>query len=131
MIVFQYQNWGWACIWIKDKTKTSFIIVVISPMTECGCMVAMQMSTLTYPSLKPGGYSFMHSMSWACRPGGAHPSLGQTTVDVLKFEGSLWSQTHWPLIPLNGGGPSALTDDLSLGCHLSSNAMSSPHWQHI
>lgn len=28
-------------------------------------------------------YSFMHSMSYASRPGRDHPSLGQLTTDVL------------------------------------------------
>lgn len=44
------------------------------------------------------GYSLMHSVFWANRPGRVPPSPGQPTVDVLQLEDSPCSHT-WLLIP--------------------------------
>lgn len=68
---------------------------IIIIMTGCGRRAATQLSTwlvpFTYLGWKSRCDSFMRSVSWAIRPGRAHPSLSQTTA--FSLEGSPWSQT--------------------------------------
>lgn len=119
--------------WRKPGGKNGWNVVaiinitIISPMIECGCMDALQLSILpvptTYLGWMPGRYSFMHSMSQASTSGRAYTSAVQTTANVLQLEGSPWSQLF-----ILSGEPTILAFQFSLGRLLSSNAMASQHW---
>lgn len=49
-------------------------------------------SSFTHLGWKLERYLFMHSVSWASKPGGVYPSPGQTTAEVWRHEYSPWSR---------------------------------------
>lgn len=70
----------------------------------------------TYMCWKPERYSFIHSMCWLTKTGGAHPSLDQTTQNFSELEDTpnsrirdcwfyLWNPYPWPLIFSLGSPP--------------------------
>lgn len=97
-----------ACKCLHDCIKS---LIHMQPVIECFLSIYRHLnlyrykhicwwdkrSTYSAPSMCLGWNlercSFLHSMSWASRPGKAHPSPAETTADVLQPEGSPWSWT--------------------------------------
>lgn len=67
-------------------------------MTACGRRIAVHQRTWPVPSISMGWnekkYSFIYSVSWASRSGGAHPSPGHSKANAHQHGDSLWSRTH-------------------------------------
>lgn len=107
-------------ITITTATTTT---IIISPMSACGCRVAVQLRTwpvpCTYLVWEFVKYSFMCSMSWARTSVEANPSPDNMKAPIghrhlLIY--SIW-RTIYPGHWLQ-----------SLGSLLSNNTMSSQHW---